>query len=67
MYSLLHKMGLHQFLRREAFPFTTSLIIAELLYKFGSFNLDASAFIITWYIIGGILSHVVSKKANNFF
>ncbi len=67
MYSLFHKPGTFQFLKREALPFITSLIIAELLYKFGSFILEASAFFITWYILGGILNYLLPKKKDNFF
>ena len=67
MYSLLHKLGLFQFLKREAFPFIISLVIAEVLYKFGSFILEASAFFITWYILGGIISYILPKKKDKFF
>ncbi len=67
MYTLLHKLGLFQFVKREGIPFTIALIITEMLYKFGSFILEVSAFLVTWYILGGIINFVRLKKRDNFF
>lgn len=33
-----------------------SLAISELFYKFGSFTLEAIAFLATWYIIGLVMN-----------
>ena len=35
-----------------------SFVIAELFYKFHSFTLECAAFLVTWYIIGAIVSFV---------
>ncbi len=68
MYSLIHKLGLFQFLKREALPFILSLTITELLYKFGSFILEGAAFLMTWYILGGIINYLfITKQKNKFF
>lgn len=67
MYSLLHKLGLYQFVKREGIPFSIALIITELLYKFGSFILEVSAFLITWYIAGALVSFFRSGKKDDFF
>ncbi len=62
MYSLIHKQGLSQFLKEEGIPFIMSLALTELLYKFGSFILEASAFLATWYLLGAIINYVVVKR-----
>lgn len=61
MYSLIEKLGLLQFLRKEALPFLISLTIAELLYRFGSFTLECISFLVTWYIIGNVLKFIQKK------
>ena len=58
MYSLIHKLGLLQLLRKEIVPFLLALTLAEFLYKFGSFILECSSFLITWYLLGAIIKYV---------
>jgi hypothetical protein len=40
----------------------SALVIAELFYKFGSFTLEAVAFIATWYVIGWLASLATDGK-----
>lgn len=42
----------------ESISLVAALAIAELFYKFGSFILEAVAFIATWYVIGWLASLV---------
>ena len=58
MYSLIHKLGLFPLLKKEALSFLLALTIAEFLYKFGSFILECSAFLVTWYLLGGIVKYI---------
>ena len=58
MYSLIHKLGLFPLLKKEALSFLIALTIAEFVYKFGSFILECSAFLITWYLLGGIMKFI---------
>lgn len=52
MFSLNEKLGLLQFIRKEALPLLISLLIAELFFKFGSFTLECGLFLITWFLVG---------------
>jgi hypothetical protein len=65
MYSLIHKLGLFQFLKKEALPFILALSVAEFLYKFGSFILECSAFLLTWYLLGAIIRYVSGGDKQN--
>ena len=38
-----------------------ALILAELLYKFGSFTLECVAFLITWYVFS-LISDFISRQ-----
>jgi hypothetical protein len=44
-----HKLG--GLLYLELPPLAVSLIVAELLFKFGSFTLEAVAFLGLWYVL----------------
>lgn len=56
MFSIIEKSGLIPFVKKEAFPLLFSLLLAEFLFKFGSFVLECSAFLITWYLIGSLMN-----------
>ena len=51
MYTLIRSLPLRQLLLEQAPAIGTSLLIAELFYKFHSFLLEALAFLGTWYAI----------------
>ncbi len=61
MYSLINKFGLSQLLRKEIVPFFLALTLAEFLYKFGSFILECSSFLVTWYLLGGIIKYLFGR------
>ncbi|MEO7121028.1 MAG: hypothetical protein ABIY62_08025 [Ginsengibacter sp.] len=62
MYSLIHKLGLFSVMKKEALSFILALTIAEFLYKFGSFILECSAFLVTWYLLGGIMKYISDTR-----
>ena len=56
MYHLIKAQGLRRVLKSEAPPAAAALIVAEFLYKFGSFYLECLAFLATWYGLSLTLS-----------
>lgn len=63
MYSLLHQIGLSQFLKRECVPLCFALLIAELWFKFGSFILETGGFLLTWYVFGAVSNFLRGNKS----
>jgi hypothetical protein len=53
MYSLIHALPRSTMIA-QGVALVLSLVIAELLYKFHSFTLEAVAFLATWYVLGAI-------------
>jgi hypothetical protein len=51
MYTLIRSIPLRQLLLEQAPTMGTSLLIAELFYKFHSFTLECVAFLATWYVL----------------
>ncbi len=51
MYKLIKTIGFKKFLTTEMPAFGIALIIAEFIYKFGSFILECGSFLATWYFI----------------
>lgn len=51
MYSLMRTTPTRVLLTRQFPTFAVSLVVAEVLYKFGSFSLEAIAFLGTWYVL----------------
>lgn len=51
MYSLMRTTPTRTLLTRQLPTFAASLAVAEALYKFGSFSLEAIAFLGTWYLL----------------
>jgi hypothetical protein len=43
---------------REAVPLASALVLAELLYKFHSFTLEAVAFLATWFVLSALASWI---------
>lgn len=50
MYTLLRESGGWSALLAELPGFVVALVIAQLLYKFGSFGLELVAFLATWWL-----------------
>ncbi len=61
MFSLIKAYSLKNVLSVQAPSLVTALAIAELFYKFGSFLLEAIAFLATWFIMDAILSFVLKS------
>ena len=63
MYTLVHDNSYRSLvIGRESISMVSALVIAELFYKFGSFTLEAVAFIATWYVIGWLASLATDGK-----
>ena len=61
MYSLIRALPVRRLLSEQAPAFGSSLLIAELFYKFHSFLLEAGAFLATWFVVDLVLSSVVQR------
>ncbi len=67
MYTLMQTMSWRRFLIEQVPILFISLIIAETFYKFGSFTLEAIAFLATWYVVDAaarIVINFVKKPLN---
>jgi len=60
MYTLIRSIPIRQLVLQQAPAIAFSLVIAELFYKFHSFTLEASAFLITWFVIDGLIQTVTN-------
>ncbi len=58
MYALVRSLQPKELLLAQAPALMASLVIAELLYKFHSFTLEAMAFLLTWGAIDAAVSAV---------
>jgi len=56
VFNLIHKQGFRLHLLPEAGAMATSIIVAELFYKFHSFTLECLAFLVTWYTVSGVVA-----------
>ncbi len=56
MYTLYRDMGWKKAVWSEAPSLGTSLVIAELFYKFHSFTLECVAFLATWFAVSYLFS-----------
>ncbi len=61
MYTLIKKLTVRELLVNQAPTLVVSLVIAELFYKFGSFLLEALAFLLTWLILDAIVNAVTAR------
>ena len=59
MYTLIRSLPLRSILAAHGPALAGSWLIAELLYKFGSFTLELAAFFATWFVIDTVLSFVL--------
>jgi hypothetical protein len=51
MFGFVRSLSSRQLLTEQAPTLAVSLAIAEIAYKFHSFLLEASAFLLTWYVL----------------
>ena len=66
MYSIMKYQGVRKFLVSEMPALGISLLISETVYKFGSFLLECSAFLVTWYVSSYLFNKLLSgKKTSN--
>lgn len=56
MYSLMKLMSRRDLALQHLPVATSSLIVAEIFFKFGSFSLEAIAFLGTWFVIDALYS-----------
>jgi hypothetical protein len=61
MFTLLRMLPMNRLLIEQLPAFAISFIIAEMFYKFHSFMLETGAFLVTWFVIDGVIQLV--KKA----
>lgn len=61
MYSLIRALPVRRLLSEQAPAFGSSLLIAELFYKFHSFLLETGAFLATWFVVDLALSSVMQR------
>ena len=56
MYTLARSVPAGELALQHAPTLAVSLVIAEAFYKFGSFTLEALAFLATWFVLDGLVS-----------
>ena len=61
MYTLIRSIPASQLLREQLPALVASFVIAELAYKFHSFTLECLAFLVTWFVIDGVISLITGK------
>ena len=54
MYTLIKSVGFRAFLLQEAPYLVIAFLIASLFYKFGSFGVEALAFLATWAVLSAV-------------
>ncbi len=54
MYTLIKSVGFRSFLIQEAPYLIVAFLIASLFYKFGSFGIEALAFLATWSVLSAV-------------
>jgi hypothetical protein len=62
MYMLIKNIGIREFLIRQSSVMVGSLAIAEIFYKFGSFLIEAVAFLLTWFFLDAITEFVLGRN-----
>ena len=54
MYTLIKSVGFRTFLMQEAPYLVIAFLIASLFYRFGSFGVEALAFLATWSLLSAV-------------
>jgi hypothetical protein len=62
MYALVRSLSTRELFVRQTPVLIGSLAIAEIFYKFGSFLLEAVAFLVTWFLLDA-LTDLVSGRS----
>ena len=62
MYSFLRTLSPRRLLTEQAPVMVTSLLVAEVAFKFHSFVLEAAAFLATWYVLDGVRVWITSAR-----
>ena len=60
MYTLIRLISFRQLIFEQAPAMATSLVIAELCYKFHSFSLECVAFLATWYVVDAAIPFLIN-------
>jgi hypothetical protein len=63
MFQLLHSLSAGQLFRRQFPVLVSSLVIAELFYRFHSFTLECGAFLLTWYVLEAVVRWLVPVRS----
>ncbi len=61
MYSLIRTLPRRRLLSEQVPAFGSSLLVAEVFYKFHSFLLETAAFLATWFVVDLVLSSVMKR------
>jgi hypothetical protein len=62
MYALVTQLKSRRTLTTEAVCFSIALVTAEVFFKFHSFVLECSAFLLLWFCLGSIGSFLVGRR-----
>ena len=55
MYTFIKYLASHELFLKQLPVFFVSFVVAELFYKFHSFTLECSAFLLTWYALDALV------------
>lgn len=58
MFQLFRAIGATDLAVRQLPVFSISFVVASVFYKFGSFALEAGAFLATWFVLDGVVEGV---------
>ena len=58
MYTLIRSITVRQLFLEQVPALGSSIVIAEIFYKFHSFTLECLAFLVTWFVIDGVLKFI---------
>ena len=61
MHQMIRSNSVKHLLACEAPALILALVIAELVYKFGSFTLECLAFLPTWYVLSFLLGRLGAR------
>lgn len=70
MYTLLKNNTVKKITKAEIPAMFAALILTETIYRFGSFILECTAFMVTWFVISFVLNNIfadsgaIGKKRN---
>lgn len=65
MHTLIHSVPVRRLILEQVPAIGSSLIIAEIFYKFHSFTLECIAFLATWYVLDVLIQSVHNRFQQN--